>query len=305
MDTDSRFDKIVLFHNPNAGSDASITSERLAAHGLSPAETITSLEALTTFAWRANDLLLVAGGDGTVNEVVRRVLGRDPVLGILPTGTGNDFARSLGLPLDPDAACAALAGATLRRVDVAEINDQVLLNAAHIGLGAIISGRDARNLKGQWGRLSYLRALLARLGTDGAFKATIRLAEGQLPASEHTHHWRSITIANGRFFGGGHTIGPEASLDDGLLDVLAVRDRSFWILLFAEIRRRLGLTAHPALRHWRVASVTIEANAAHPVTVDGDVRTQTPVTARVQAKALRVLVPSDTAPGIESKGTQK
>ncbi|GAB4173172.1 MAG: YegS/Rv2252/BmrU family lipid kinase [Wenzhouxiangellaceae bacterium] len=307
MEAASQFTRIVLYRNPRAGRGGHDPATGLARVGLCPELQIDRLETVQEQRWGLDELLVIAGGDGTVNEVVSRLLDRKPrpVIAVLPCGTANDFARSLGLPQDLAAACDRLAQSVIREVDAARINDQILLNAAHIGLGAVISGREAGDYKGAWGRLSYLRGLLARLGDGIALKATVTIADDSGGTDRcFTHRWRNITIANGHYFGGGHTIGAEAILDDGLLDVLAVRYRPVWRVVAAELGRRFGFRTVEAVRHWRTRRVSVDTDGAHPVTVDGDIRTRTPLHAETHARALRVLAPAGTVPGLQSPKVQ-
>lgn len=285
--------RMMLFENRSAGAQDSEWRTLLVRNGIEPDRVIRELDALERDPPGERDVLLVAGGDGTLNEVIRRVIDRGCTIGVLPGGTGNDFARSVGVPLAAEAACAMLNDAAERRIDVAEINDQVLLNAAHVGIGSVVTQRYAGRYKRGWGRLSYLRGLLAQLFGRSGFRATIRL-----PGHAETHRWRNITIANGRFFGGGHAVDHEARLDDGLLDVLAFKQRPWWQLLWAASLKRLGFDYPDALRHWRVGAVEIDSARPRRVVVDGDMRARTPIHARVRPAALRVLV-ARAGPGLE------
>lgn len=166
-------------------------------------------------------------------------------------------------------------------------------NASHIGVGLVVSSRYAGRFKRAWGRLSYLRALLAQMFGRGGFRATIRLSNDSASG-----RWRNITVANGRCFGGGYMVYRRARLDEGLLDVLALKQRPWWQLVWAGVLKRFGIAEHEALRHWRVSEVEIKTSSPHQVVVDGDVRTSTPVHARVRLGVLRVLA-AEAGPGLE------
>lgn len=175
--------------------------------------------------------VLVAGGDGTLSEVVTGLLAADlggyAQLGLLPLGTGSDFARGLGVPRDLDAALAQLASAKPRPLDAARVDyrdasgreaTRYMLNVASLGVSGLVVQLVEQAPKALGGRLSFLlgtlRALMrfrcpsVRLGVDGeaVFAGPLVLA----------------TAANGRYFGGGMLVAPEARLDDGLLDVVVV-----------------------------------------------------------------------------------
>lgn len=286
------YTETVLLASTHAGAEGPDWRDLLAGNGITLTRAISDPDALATQPPEPGAVLLVAGGDGTVNDVVRRVLDRDCALAVLPGGTGNDFARALGVPLDPERACSSLGDTRERRVDVTEINDQVLLNAAHVGIGSEVSGRRARRFKRAWGRFSYLRGLLAQLAGRSGFRATI-----ETPTHTEAERWWNITIANGHSFGGGHAVDPAARLDDGLLDVLALKQRPWWQLLWAALLKRLGFSYPDALRHWRVEWVRIETARPRQVVVDGDPLTRTPLRARVRPGALRVLV-AQAGPGL-------
>lgn len=289
----------VLFENGSAGGAGPEWRDLLERNGIRITSTVSNLDALSRRVPGRNGCLLVAGGDGTLNEAMRHVLHHECTLGVLPGGTGNDFARSLGIPLDPESACRALASAVEREVDIAEINDQLLLNASHIGLGSDVSSRDAGRFKQGWGRMSYLRGLFENLFGLNGFRATIRLND-----ATWSDRWVNVSIANGRCFGGGYIVDEQARLDDGLLDVVALKQRPWWQLLWAAVLKHTGNEYPDAVQHWRVAEVSVETVNQHCVVVDGDVRTNAPVHARVLPAAIRVLV-ADAGAGLENRIERK
>lgn len=168
--------------------------------------------------------LVVAGGDGSLHLAVSRLAARGqdglaatPV-GLIPLGTGNDFARGLELPLDPVEAARRCAGGTPRPLDLLTLDDgEVCVNASHAGLGAVAAER-ADDLKSTLGPLAYpVGALLSAVRTEG-WALTVTL-DGDVVSDETT---LMVGVANGPSIGGGTLLAPGALLDDGLLDVVVV-----------------------------------------------------------------------------------
>lgn len=186
-------------------------------------------------ALAADDTVLVAGGDGSVNRAARACHACGAILGVLPSGTANDFARNLNLPEDSDALCRVIARAREERVDVGWLDDQLFLNVVHVGLGTLPATQASTRLKRWLGRFSYAAVLpqLRRLGLMRGFKAVIDMDDERLEA-----RWLSLAIASGAFFGGGSKV-PGASARDGRLTLVAVRPRPWWRLLWTFLLTRL------------------------------------------------------------------
>src|SRR5215204_6016175 len=175
--------------------------------------------------WRAG-LLVVAGGDGTINDVVNG-LGRagfpeDVTLGILPAGTGNDLAATLCIPEDPDLARSVILQNRGRWLDVARvrsegIGERYFINVATGGLGAEISSVNDEELKKRWGKLSYLRASL-----EVARNFDVRELSLYLDGEERRVKAVNVAVGNCRYTGGGWPATPKANPEDGLLDVVVI-----------------------------------------------------------------------------------
>lgn len=170
------------------------------------------------------ELLLAAGGDGTMNEVADGLLGSSTALGVVPVGSGNGLARTLGIPLEPGAALRALASGVTRRMDVGVVNGRPFLNVAGAGFDAHVGAEFHRHARrgGRRGILSYVRLSLQAVlrYAPGAF----RLEVDGAPAYEG----RALVVAfaNGRQYGAGAVLAPQARLDDGRLDVVVFQATS-------------------------------------------------------------------------------
>ncbi|TSD55806.1 diacylglycerol/lipid kinase family protein [Aeromicrobium piscarium] len=169
------------------------------------------------------DAVVVFGGDGSLHAVVDAVhrAGRldDLAVGLVPLGTGNDFSRTLGLPLDPAAAAERILGSEGRRIDLLEdFGGAVVVNAASIGLGAEAAVR-AKRYKKRWGPLGYaIGAAKSAFVPDAKVEVKI---DGR-PVRRRHGHITQLSVGNGRFVGGGTDLFPTAEIDDGQMDVQVV-----------------------------------------------------------------------------------
>lgn len=163
------------------------------------------------------DLVVAVGGDGTVNEIGRGLIGSKTALGIIPTGSGNGLARHLEIPFKINRALQALSEAKFRAIDVIKVNEFYSLNVAGIGFDAYISHRFA-NRKNR-GPLAYMQLITKEFATykSSVYKVTI---------DEQTQDWDAflISFANSTQYGNNVHIAPQARIDDGLIDVCFIRD---------------------------------------------------------------------------------
>lgn len=233
-----------------------------------------------------SDCLLAAGGDGSVNAVAALCLKTGATLGVLPSGTANDFARNLGIPNKPDDVARLVAEGVVQRVDVADVGDGICLNVAHVGLGTLPSRLVSSPAKKSLGRFSYLATLFRKLGAQRGFHARITTESSVLEG-----RWLSVAVATGAYFGGGHEI-PEACANDGLLDVIAVRPRPLIQLLLAFVMVRLNRkTPNRTSTVVQIKATRCEVQTRKPktVTVDGDVAGKTPISMHCRAGVLKVI----------------
>jgi diacylglycerol kinase (ATP) len=245
-------------------------------------------------AWHASELgrtVLAVGGDGHAGCVADAVISTGGVLGVVPVGRGNDFARQLGLPTDPAALAGVVRAGRRRTVDVLHCGDRVVLGSVYAGVdsaaNAIVNSRPRVP-----SRFVYRYAAVRALSTFGP--VGFRLV---LDGEEWLEEAYCVVIANSGFYGSGMHIVPTAEIDDELVDVLVVRASSRWRLI-ASLRQVYTGThlARPDVEVRRARKVEVEADRPVPVYADGELVGDPPVTVTVRRAALRVLVPQ-SGPG--------
>jgi diacylglycerol kinase (ATP) len=233
-------------------------------------------------------LIIIGGGDGTLNAAVNLLAGHDVVLGVLPLGTANDFARAVGIPLTLEAACRTVVQGRVARVDLGRVNDRYFLSTVSIGFTAHAARRVLPWAKRYLGRGGYLLASArAFLGYRG-FHARVHL-DGRPLAYDALE----LVIGNGRFHSGGHLLAPDASLHSGRLVCYAFEGLSRWQLLKMALIVYRGRHIYHRQAHFATAGeIQIEAEPSQPVLVDGDRRGRTPVRATVIPGGLAVVAPA-------------
>ncbi|NDL59683.1 diacylglycerol kinase family protein [Phytoactinopolyspora mesophila] len=231
------------------------------------------------------DVVLAVGGDGTVGRLAGTVVRTGGVLGILPAGRGNDFARQLGLPTDPDAiAKLLLRESEPQLVDVIETAGTIVVGSIYTGIDAIANRHfnRVRPLGAAGYHYSAGRALLTwRMAT---YHVTV-------DGTEHNARGYTVVLANSGFYGDGRHAAPDARVDDGLLDIVILRDVSRWGFVSIAMKE-LYSGAHlkrPEVEVLRGREVRVEADRELPYGGDGELLSTLPVTARVLPGALRVL----------------
>lgn len=254
--------------------------------------------------------LIAAGGDGTVQGVVR-LIGADAgiPLAILPGGTGNDFARALELPLKMVKVAQALAdGTTDRRVDLLELtlddgDMELVVNAVTVGLSGLAHTALTDEMKERWGRFAYLRAAIAATGELEPFAVELHLEGATLAgqASPWTGDLLHISIANGSTAGGGVPIAPEADIADGRIDICALAEAG-WTEITSGIPTVLSGN-EPDDSPWmmsRPLAVDVRLEQARDISVDGEVVRASRIRARVVQGGLLVRMPEEK-PGLVAR----
>jgi YegS/Rv2252/BmrU family lipid kinase len=244
-------------------------------------------------------LLVVVGGDGSVNEVANGLAGLSvqPELAIVARGTGWDFVRTFGIPRRiEDAVRVALNGAT-RTIDLGRASyrawdggeaQAVFANVASAGMSGAVAQRANETTKALGGKVSYLWATLAVFAGWSATEVRVTVDD---EVREGTMF--DVVVANGRYFGGGLEICPEAEPDDGIFDVLLIGDITKRDLMQTMPRIYRGThLPHPKAELLRGRAVTIETEPPLPVQLDGEQPGTTPVRFEAVPRALRLRVPA-------------
>lgn len=252
---------------------------------------LTSSEILTRIADAVADghrLIVVGGGDGTLSSVLPHFVHRDVVLGILPLGTANSFARTLGIPLDLPSAVDVVACGKVVDVDVARIGESYFCTVASVGLAARIARHTPRRLKRWLGRIAYPLVALAQLRRFGAFRCTVTANGEQIEVRA-----LEARVANTPHQGGVAAI-PEASAESRDLVALITTGRSVRTLLSVWLRRSAGAPVDAEdMRVIRSARFKIDAMPRQYVAIDGEAFIRTPFEVSIAKQALLVTVPLD------------
>jgi YegS/Rv2252/BmrU family lipid kinase len=225
------------------------------------------------------------GGDGTVGDVANGLIGSDVELGIIPVGTGNDIARSLGLPPSPEGALKSALQGEARKVDVGQDGETCFLSVLGIGFPADVA-EFANNQTFWQGSAAFFFAVYHSVQKMRAFPVEIEL--DKLTIRERCS---SIMIQNTRYTGGGLKIAPSAEMDDGYLDIVVVGDIGKMDFMFNFPRVYLGNhLSHKAFSAYRSRTVKIVSEVPLRKIFDGDIKGATPVDARILPGALSIVV---------------
>ncbi|KUN79099.1 hypothetical protein AQJ66_29115 [Streptomyces bungoensis] len=284
--------------NPTAGDStgaaallhvARLLREAGAALETEYSHSLTHAQEIARRAGERGRVVLAVGGDGMAGGIGGALSGTGTVLGLVPAGRGNDFARALGLPRDPADLADVLLHAEPRHVDTIEVESAahhrtVVLGSVYAGVDALANrhANDSRLLRGA---ASYyaggLRAVTQWRPAD--YRVTV---DGE----EHPHRGYTVVAANSPYYGYGRLIAPGARVDDGLLDVVLIREapRRLFFTLMNELKTGAHLR-RPEVRVLRGRELRIEATRPVPYGADGEVEATLPVTLRVRPADLPVL----------------
>ena len=297
MATKARRKKAQLILNGKvAGNDAlrtAVVLQRAAGHSIKVRATREKGDA-RRFAAEAGkaDLLIAAGGDGTLNEVVHGLMDLSkvarPALGVVPLGTANDFATGCGIPRDPEEALALCMEGQAVSVDIGKANEHWFLNVASVGFGAVVTATTPQELKRLLGHVAYtvMGAILAM---------NVHHYHGRLtlPHREIIGSGPVAIVGNGRQTGGGVQVAPRARIDDGLLDVLVVRQIPATALLTAARELQELSPDGEYISYSQTPWAEVYPEEAIPVNLDGEPVQFTSVRYEAVPRAIRLILPSN------------
>lgn len=234
------------------------------------------------------DLIVVCGGDGSLNTVAPALLKAGRPLGIVPTGTANDLARTLDIPPGIDAATTIIATGRQRQIDLGMANDRPFFNVASIGMSVELAHELTPDLKRRFGRLGYALAALRVLVRAKPFRCTIEVDGERVHALS-----LQVAVGNGRFYGSGNVVAWDATIDDGTFHAYSLEFVRAWkIALMLGSFRRGEHGARADVRAMTGTRITITTRRPRSVNADGEIVTKTPTVFRILPKALTVMVPS-------------
>jgi len=232
--------------------------------------------------------IIVCGGDGTINEAIHALVDSDVKLGVLPLGTGNDFARTLGIKQDLDFACNVLRDEKVRKVDLVKVNgDKYYGSVGGIGFDAEVASWANRYKRFAPGATIYLLAILAKLFTYKFKKVAIAHDTGN-----HTGEILMAAIGNTEWYGGGINITPTALIDDGVLDICVVQKiNKLKLLLFFPSVLKGTHTRFSEVKLYRTKKISISSETPLQLLGDGEILGETPVSLEVMPQALNIIAP--------------
>lgn len=235
---------------------------------------------------RRPDIVALGGGDGTISALVDEMVGHDVALGVLPFGTANSFARSLGIPLDVDGAVETIVAGRPRRIDLGRIGDDYFANAAAIGLSPRIAQTVPHAAKRWFGRAGYLAWAAIQFARFRPFTLIV-----DQDGTETRLHVVEVRIANGAFHGGTELV-DSARVDSGQIVVQAVKGHVRRRLVGNWAKAVLGLPRHDDSVDFRGARIGIRTEPPLPISIDGEVLARTPAIASIAAGVIEVMVPA-------------
>lgn len=231
------------------------------------------------------DIVAAAGGDGTLNEVVNGLVGTTATLGLLPLGTGNDFARCLGIGTDLQKGIETLLYGTARTIDLGQAHGRWFLNIAGCGFDAKVAERVNRGFPFLRGPGAYLAAIA--LSLLHLKPATLTLT---LDGETQTVRALMCSVANATSYGGGMMVTPDAKIDDGLFDICLLREAGpmEFLLAFPQVFKGAHTTHRRVTMH-RARTVKIESDILLSLLIDGEIIGTTPVEFTLVPHAIRVM----------------
>lgn len=291
--------KTCIILNPSAGSvsDLDLVTARL--ESLPNAELRltdkrgSAARCAKTALKKGCDTIIAAGGDGTLNEVVNGIgenLGEARV-GLIPLGTGNDFARTIGMPVELEAAMEVILAGETQPVDLVRVtSDDVryFVNVSAGGFSGLVNEKLTPEMKKTWGPLAYLRGAAAALSELRAYRTTLAFDNTESLVID----LYNVVVANGRYVAGGTLIAPEAVINDGLLDVVLIPKRPATEL--AMLAAQIGMGNHlssESIVFRRAANVTVNSKPGMWFNVDGELVGNEPARFEILPRALRFIAP--------------
>jgi len=232
-------------------------------------------------------MVIAGGGDGTFSAIAHLFVNQPTVLGVLPLGTGNAFARDLQIPAEPALASKILTTGQVVSVDIGAIDDDFFVNVATVGLTTKIAEALTNDAKRRYGRMVYLFAIAKAMGQSAPFHARLTL-DGQV----HEFDTRQVVIGNGKYHAGPFPLSPDAGIREGRLTMYALQTTSKGAFFKLALKLTKGTQRDlPEVFSAEFHRGRLETTPIKKVTVDGEVALRTPIDFACLPKSVRVVVP--------------
>ncbi|ANE46598.1 lipid kinase [Paenibacillus swuensis] len=291
------YSRALLIYNGNAGqaethrvlgAAVAILSPAIAELTLMPTQSQGDTERICRERGEDYELVIVLGGDGTVHECVNGLapLEKPPIVGILPGGTCNDFARSLHVPLDIEQAAQAIVNGLMRPVDIGQAGERFFSNFYGIGLITDTSENINSGLKGMFGKLSYFVSTLQTLKAAKSFAYRLDMGDRVVDGEAVM-----VLVSNGRSIGTSALPTPLDALRDGLLDVFIIREAGI-PLLIEVLSQKTSQNWDPEksqIDYFQAPVIELTTNEPMRADTDGEIYTETPVRLSVVREKLRFI----------------
>jgi diacylglycerol kinase (ATP) len=291
----------MIIINPSSGKEEAlgyVTSvEEILRHKgfeVSVQETAKELDAThfcISACQKSYDLVVSIGGDGTLHETINGLIDQDhhPILGVVPLGTVNDFARALNIPLDPEKAIETLTSSKVKRVDMGRLNGQLFANVVAAGsLAGSLSAVTSED-KSKLGSLAYVKEGIKELTGHSAHPLVIHY-DGKTWEGESSLFLAALTNSVGGF----EKLVPEAAVDDGLLHCFIIKDLNILNTITASISMLLGrLKDHKDVIYFTTKQVSVHSSQPVRTNVDGEEGPPLPINLSILPRHIRVIVPEE------------
>lgn len=239
-------------------------------------------------------VVIVAGGDGTISSALDSIYKSEQTLAILPMGTANDLARSLGISQDVVAAAQAIVNDKRERINLAKVNNSYFVNVAHVGLGVEVTRELTSEMKKYFGVFAYLGAFTSVMKRNKSFKVQIE-ADGWKESVRAIH----LAVGNGRYYGGGNVVDDDSTLLDGQLNLFCLKPIRWWRLLLLGVNFRNGnLQKAERVVCKKARKISIKTSRAKHIQADGEFKTDTPANFEVMPKAIEAVVGDMPLPNV-------
>ncbi len=255
--------------------------------------TVLAREAVAAGAKR----IVIVGGDGTIQEAVAGLVRTDTVLGVIPAGTGNDFSRTHLIPRDHTAALEIALGTALRRVDVGTVNGRPYVNVGGVGFDAEVAAWTKHKTRFVTGPALYVAGVLTQLWAFSPQDLTYRI-DDEPPRTERC---LLIAVGNGRYYGGGMMMCPDASPNDGWLDIVIGGNlgKGETLRLLTKVFSGAHVT-QPKVSQRRARRIEISGSERLSVQADGEPFSRLPALFELIPSSLTVAVPPAAANGLHA-----